>query len=181
MTHFLDRVTEKDEKIICRARLHWIYIMTGLLWLAGLAGAGFYLDLLLWENFGTHIPTYRQDIMGLIFGAKYPWLAWMFSAVGVMIAAIHITKVIATEIALTDQRVIYKTGLFFVDVKEIDLAEIRAESVHHGLLGRFLRYGEVHLDSRFVGDIYLPAMSKPYRLLKAIHTARRKLHDPLDE
>ncbi|MCB9990427.1 MAG: PH domain-containing protein [Rhodospirillales bacterium] len=105
----------------------------------------------------------------------------MMTFLGVMIFVIHLLKVIATEIALTDQRLIYKTGLIFVDVKEIDLAEIRSETVHHGLLGRFLRYGEVHLDSRFVGDIYLPAMVKPYILLKDIHAARRKLPDPLDD
>ncbi|MCB9990428.1 MAG: hypothetical protein H6867_03480 [Rhodospirillales bacterium] len=37
MTHFLDRVTTDDEKVICQTRLHWIYILSGFCWLVSLS------------------------------------------------------------------------------------------------------------------------------------------------
>ena len=77
-------------------------------------------------------PAYRQEFLIFVFGSRYPWIAALFAVAGLMIAVIHFLKVIATEIALTDQRIIYKTGLIFVNVEEIDLAEIRAEQVKHG-------------------------------------------------
>ncbi len=181
MTRFLDRVIGDEETVLGRAYLHWIYVLTGLMWGIGMSASGYFADSLLWTYFGAHIPNHRQEIFGLPFGSQYPWLAWMMTFLGTMIATLHIIKYYATEIALTDQRIIYKTGWLFVNVEEIDLAEVRAEHVHHGLLGRFLHYGELHLDSRFVGDIYLPAMRDPYKLLRKIHKARAKLRDPLDD
>lgn len=181
MTHFLNKTLGAEEKLLCLARLHWIYVVSGVFWLAGMTGAGFYLDALLWRYFGSTAQNSGQTIFGLEFGADHPWITGMCLAAGLAIFLIHFLKVVATEIALTDQRLVYKTGWLFVDVKEIDLAEIRAEQVHHGLLGRIFGYGTLHLDSRFVGDIYLPAIRKPYDLLRKIHAARKKLHDPLDQ
>ncbi len=178
-THFLKRVVGEEEKLICNACLHWIYVLTGLVWLFLCAAGGYVADLFLWQHFGSQAPDHQIKIFMLVFGSRYPWIFWMMTALGVVIALIHILKVVATEIALTDQRLVFKKGLLFVDVQEIDLAEIRAENINHGMLGRFLYYGEVHLDSRFVGDIYLPALSKPHQFLRELHRARRKLVDPI--
>src|SRR5690606_27962605 len=45
------------------------------------------------------------------------------------------------------------------------------------ILGRFLNYGSVHLDSRFVRDMILPSIADPYRFLKALNEARSELKD----
>lgn len=180
-TRFIKNVIGGDEKLLLLARLHWIYLVTGFFWLAALAGGGLWLDEMLWAYFGQYAPQSPINILGVAFGSLYRWIFWMMTGSGLMIFIIHVLKVIATEVALTDQRLIYKTGLFFVEVDELDLTEIKAERVHHGLLGRFLGYGEFHFDSRFVKDFYLPAVRKPYRLLKALHAARHKIHDALDK
>ena len=112
--------------------LHWIYILTGLSWMALFCFIGIFLHDLVWRYFGVDAPAYRQEFLIFVFGSRYPWIAALFAVAGLMIAVIHFLKVIATEIALTDQRIIYKTGLIFVNVEEIDLAEIRAEQVKHG-------------------------------------------------
>lgn len=178
MAKFIDRVVGTDEKIIIEANIHWIYIITGMVWFAGFLIIGLVLNDLLWVHFGVKIPFHKQEVAGIPFGVHYPWIAITFGAAGLVILILHILKVFCTEIALTNERIIYKTGWIFVDVKEIDLAEIRAEKVNHGLIGRFLKYGELHLDSRFVGDVYLPAVHLPYALLRAIHTQRKNIRDP---
>lgn len=180
MQSFIRHITGNDERIILLARLHWIYLATGFLWMAGLSVLGAALEYLLWIYFGSSAPFREQEILGLHISSQTPFMIILFSGCGVMIFVLHAMKMFATEIALTNQRIIYKTGLIFVEVEEIDLVEIRAEHVHHGMLGRFLGYGRLQLDSRFVGDIHLPAVKKPYRLVKAMHTARSKIHDPLE-
>ena len=180
MTRFIKNFISDGEHIIYTTRLHWIYAVEGMMWFLFMAAIGFTADYYLWKYFGSDAPESRSEILMLVFGSNYPWIFYLFSGCGVFICLVHFFKLFATEIALTSQRLIYKTGLVFVDVQEIDLTEVRAEQIHHGLLGRFLGYGTLHLDSRFVGDIYLPAVRKPYNLLKAIHAFRHKAKDPLD-
>ncbi|QQG35783.1 MAG: PH domain-containing protein [Micavibrio aeruginosavorus] len=147
--------------------------MTGGCWLALFMACGAAIDYFLWHFWGATPPLADIPFLG-------SHVALLLSLPGgFFICSLYLVKLLSTEIALTDMRLIYKIGLIFVEVEEIDLVEIRSEHVHHGLLGRLLGYGQVRLDSRFVGDIDLPAIKNPYKLIKAMHNARRKLHDPM--
>jgi hypothetical protein len=179
MRSFIKNITGADERLILGARLHWIYIAEGVIWGVAMAAIGSWLDHTLWKYFGSAAPRAGTSFLGLWIGAKTPVLTLLFGGGGAVIFLACLFKMVGTEIALTSQRLIYKTGLFFVDVQEIDLVEIREETVHHGMLGRFLDYGWLKLDSRFVGDITLPAVAHPYRLVKALHAARGHIHDPM--
>ena len=175
--NFVKDIIGPDERLVVVARLHWIYIITGMMWCALFSGIGYYLDTQLWRWFGQNIPDYEQTIWVLRFGADYHLIFWLFAAAGIMFLIMHTLKVLATMIALTTRRLIYKTGWIFVAFEEVELDDIRAEHVHHGFLGRFLNYGQMKIDCRFVGDISLPAVKKPYRLIKAMHVARARLPD----
>ena len=178
MHSFIRHITGPRERIIMIVRLHWIYALTGFVWMAALAALGMGLDLLLWQHFGSSVPVLAGNaVFGVRIDAQTPMLLYLFGGCGAMIFLIHMIKYLATEVALTSQRLIYKTGLIFVEVEEIDIVEIHAEHVHHGFLGRFLGYGEVEFDSRFVDDIRLPAVKKPYKLIRAMHTARSRRSD----
>lgn len=181
MQSFIRHIRDSNEHILVLARIHWIYTFTGFLWFAVFVLAGMWLDQLLWNYFGSSIPFSAQDILGLRLGPKTPIMTIMLGATGAMIFLIHWVKVLGTEVGVTDQRIIYKSGLIFVEVEELDIIEIRAEHIEHGFFGRFLGYGHLRLDSRFVGDVYLPAMKRPHRIVKAIHTVRKKIRDPLAE
>jgi hypothetical protein len=69
---------------------------------------------------------------------------------------------------------VLKTGLIFVEIDQVDLEDIRAEHVHHGLLGWLLHYGSIRLDCRFIHDVKIPAIGNPYRFVEASHNARLK-------
>lgn len=181
MNSFIKSIVGAEERIMLLIRLHWIYFLMGFWWLVLLTGAGVALDYYLWIYFGSSVPTAAEGSFGLLLNIKAPLMSCIFGFSGALILLMHLVKMLATEIALTNQRIIYKTGLIFVEVEEIDLVEIRAERVRHGLLGRFLGYGQLCLDSRFVGDIHLPAIRDPYRLIKAMHAARSRIHDPMDD
>jgi len=171
------KIIGPDERLIGVARLHWIYTVHGFLWFLGLSVLGMVVDKYLWEYFGSSIPAYGWFIDGFGFTAENTGVTWMFAGGGAIIFLLYYIKVISSEIALTSRRVIYKKGLIFVEVEEIELEEVKGEHINHGLLGRVFNYGTLHFDCRFIGHIYLPAVRKPYRFMKAMHVARSKLTD----
>lgn len=181
MSFIAKHIANPDERMIYVARLHWICLIEGLMWFGAFWAIGLFMSD--WLS-GLQPMTSTLGVLsiaGFIIAPQIIWLFYMMLTGGTVIFLTYIVKLLSTEIALTSARIIYKTGLIFTEVEEIDLTEIRAEKVHHGLLGRFLNYGWVHLDSRFVGDITLPRIRKPYKFLKALHRAMGRNHEPAVE
>lgn len=175
MSFIAKHIANPDERMIYIARLHWISLLEGLLWFGGFWAIGLFMSDWL-ESIRPVTSTLTAfSIGGFHIEPRIIWLLYMMLAGGTVIFTTYLVKLISTEIALTSRRIIFKTGLIFTEVEEIDLNEIRAEKIHHGLLGRFLNYGWLNLDSRFVGDITLPRIRKPYKFLKAMHRAMGRL------
>lgn len=173
MSFIAKHISGNGERLVYIARLHWIYMLQGIFWFFLLGTTGVFLNYGFWYSLAlfahkTGYPLLFPDS----FSLKEYALFFMMLATGIMVFWVHLLKVLGTEIALTNNRVIYKTGFFFVSVEELDISEIKEERVHHGILGNMLGYGTVHLDSRFVGDVTLPAIKNPYKLLKYIHKVR---------
>lgn len=162
---FIYNIISPDEKLLGVARLHWIYLVKALAWAAGSILVGAYISI---------------SLANVLSGAFEPVGDFIFviSVIGgSSMAVFYIVLYYSTELGLTTQRCIYKRGLIFTDVREVDLEEIKSSHIDNGLLGRFLNYGYIHFDARFIEDIFLPAFADPYRFLKAINEVRTKLKD----
>ena len=169
MSFIAKHITRHDERLIYIARLHWIYLVKGIFWLLLLSVFGAYLN---WQVL-LHTETLPSQSMPFI---PYPFsilVDFIFglvpTTVGIMIFLINLFKFMGTEIAITNKRLIYKTGLFFVQSGEVELSEVMEAKVDNGLLGIVLGYGKIHLDCRFVGDFELPYISSPYKLLRQMN------------
>lgn len=172
MSFIAKHILSHDERLVYATRLHKIYIVVGLIWATAFAAIGWQLQTWI-LHFAIRDPQANQiGALGYDFGRLDLWIFWAFAGTGLGLFLMHLFKEWSTEVALTTSRVIYKTGLFFVEVEEIEISEIRAEHVHHGIFGALFGYGSIMLDSRFVGDIHLPAIRRPYRFLRAIHKIR---------
>ncbi len=176
---YVRKVIAGDEKLLSISHLHWIYVFEGVFWFAAVFGFGLFLDHNLWLYFGSYGIGFNFDFWIFQFDERHTPLPWMFGAAGFAVFWPLLLKYISTEIGLTDKRIIHKKGLIMIEVQQIDLEDIRAENVNHGWLGWLLGYGRLHFDCRFVDDLYLPAINKPYRLVKAAHTARMR-HPRID-
>lgn len=176
---YVRKIIAKDEELIGIARLHWIYIMKGLAWFVAMAGFGWLADALITRGMmyvGGVTNTYAipAAFMTISNGMM------MFMVVGgFFVFFLFVLKVLVTEIGLSNRRVIEKTGLIFVKVRQIDLEEIRGENMDMGYLGRVLGYAYILLDCRFIGDVRLPAVENPERFIRALHTLRAKTQDAL--
>lgn len=173
---YVHKVIGHDETLIGVAQLHWIYVVKGFFMFLACVLFGWGLNYLL-------IKTMAYITQGMASGAYVPFMAvnlWLLPGaivIGFVLMSFYITKILTTEVGLTNKRIVYKTGWLFVNVKEIDIEEIRGENLDTGLLGRFLDYGYVNLDCRFIGDIKLPAIAKANTFLKALHKTRSDVLD----
>ena len=165
---FIKKIVGPDEKLIGIASIHWIFVIKGLAWFLTFFAIGFALNS--WaigkEGLGGADPYLIAH-----------WTFWILSIAGAIIASFYFIMWMVVEVGLTTKRVIYKTGWIFIDVKEIDIEEIKGADIDNGILGAILGYGYIFLDSRFVTNINLPPIAHPYGFIKALNKARSALKD----
>lgn len=171
---FVRKLVGPDEKLVGVAHLHWIYGVKGLMWLGGSVLLGGGLNHLIVKYLG-YSAAINPAFNGLVtLGTA---VFWICLSIGFCLFLFYFIMMIATEVGLTDKRLIYKKGLIFVDVKETDLEEIKGANVDNGMLGRLLNYGTVNLDARFVTDLMLPSIADPYRFVKALNDLRTRMKE----
>jgi hypothetical protein len=168
---FIKRIIGPDEKLIGLSTVHWIYGAKGIVWLGGMMLVGLTFRTLLFSFFVTS-GIYEVVPASGVFGNYFFWTA---TVLGAVMFFFYLLIMVSTEIALTTKRVIFKRGLIAVDVREVDLEEIKAADVNNGWFGRFLNYGYLLFDARFVQNLQLPAIGDPYRFVKALNEARTKV------
>ena len=76
-----------------------------------------------------------------------------------------------TEIAVTNERVIYKKGMIARHVGELGVDRIEGASVSQGLWGRILGYGRVTIRGMGVGEVILPQIENPIVFRQAVQEA----------
>ncbi|MGH1457048.1 MAG: hypothetical protein ACRBDI_09725 [Alphaproteobacteria bacterium] len=179
---YIRKVTGTNEKLILITRLHWIYLIESILWFAAITGLGIFIEYMLWKYAGSKILInsllLNMDIWIFHFDQNHTPIPWMFALAGFAVFWPLFSTYISTEVGLTDRRIIHKKGLIMIEIQQVELEDIRGEQVNHGWLGWLLGYGRLHFDCRFIDDVLLPAIRDPYRLVKAVHTARMR-HDSI--
>lgn len=171
---YVTKAISDEERLISLARPHWIYLLTGFFWLLLFILLGLGID----QFFSHHLDPYT---LNFILNLKIMYLSGSLTPISVIFTLIGLSAFwpffmtyISSEIGLTNERIVLKTGLIFIEIDQVDLEDIRAEHVHHGLLGWLLNYGKIRLDCRFIQDVKMPAIGNPYRFVRASHNARLK-------
>lgn len=176
---YVQKVISKEEQLHGIARLHWIYIVQGVMWFMVLGGFGWLLNSLIAQGLMMTASATSSMALPAVFVSATNWLTLFFLAGGFFLFMLFVIKVLFTEVGLSNRRVIYKTGMVFIKVQQIDLEEIRGENIDLGWFGRFLGYGYIMLDCRFIGDIRLPAIERPERFIRGLHSLRANTQDSL--
>lgn len=173
---FVEKTLGPNEHLLGLAAVHWIYGVKGLLWLFVPLMLVSVLEDMTIAYLGVDYGGGWYDLIDIVGNVLF----WIGVALGSTMCLFYFVLMVSTELGLTDKRIILKKGLLFVDVKEIDLDEFKAADVDHGILGRFLNYGYIKLDSRFISDATLPAIGAPYRFLKALNEMRERMGNDAD-
>ena len=156
MASYVSEVLQPEETVRYDGTLHWIIYLWGIVLLAfGVAGL---LGVL---TMAHDAPGYR--VFSIIVYAAL--------ALGVLHLASAWLKQWTTEIAVTDRRVIYKTGLISRRTVEMNMDKVESVDVNQDIFGRVLNYGTVLIRGTGASLEPLTTIATPLALRNAI-TAR---------
>jgi hypothetical protein len=149
---------------------HWIYVIEAAIFSVIILVGTFWVSALI---AGNYLTTPSEGGLDTILMAVAGW-GTLFLEWGAIIFVLFyfINRVIfylCTYIFASDRRLYVKTGLVRVLVRELSFDDIRATDINYGLLGRFLGYGKLLMDARFVDDFKIPYTHKPEFFAKLIH------------
>jgi len=125
---YVRRVLQPGETVVHATKLHWIIYWRAILLLIIciiLAGAA-------WSMTDNNNASLALGIAAAIFG-----LLALSSAFGAFI------RWATTELAVTDRRVIYKTGLISRHTIEMNRRQVESVDVDQSIFGRMIGYGTI--------------------------------------
>jgi uncharacterized membrane protein YdbT with pleckstrin-like domain len=125
---YVTRVLQPGETLLYTTKLHWIiYIRTILLMIVGIILVG------------AAISTSDNQSLSLAFAIA----AIIFALLALSTGLRAFIRRATTELAVTDHRVIYKTGLIARHTIEMNRDKVESVDVDQTLLGRILGYGTI--------------------------------------
>ena len=142
---YIDSSLGRDEALRYRAHFSWLNYAA--------AWGGLILFL------AAGVALYLRD---------FHWLAALAAVAGLAAFLSIMGPIWATEIGVTNQRLIYKRGLVARATKEVELRCIEVVDLEQSLLGRLLDYGRVGVHGTGVADIVLPLIADPLGLRRAL-------------
>ncbi len=167
----IERSCGAGETLILSSPLHWIFLAKGLSWLVGLLLIGIYLDLSS-DKWMLQLIDRNYEMLSYVVFRIGNAILPICAVLGLIMCMIYFSAYFTTVVGLTTKRLMIRKGLLFVKMINVDLEEIKGEYVDNGMLGRWLNYGEIHMDARFVANFYVPNIEDPYRLIRTINETR---------
>jgi len=82
-----------------------------------------------------------------------------------------------TEIVLTSERLIYKTGFFLIRSQEVDIEQLASDDVEQSFIGRLFDYGTLHIRCIEASDFRLPPIRAPYGFRNALEEQKHFYRD----
>lgn len=150
---YVDTVLQPGERLKARATIHWAIYLSGLVVL----GAGLIIYLAARPPEGylplTALVAAAPAVIGVALMVR-AWLGWL-----------------GTEIAVTDHRVIYKTGVVSRRTVEMHVDQIESVEVEQSIIGRLLGYGDISVHGTGEGIEDIRMIADPLTVRSAI-TAR---------
>jgi uncharacterized membrane protein YdbT with pleckstrin-like domain len=128
---YIDQNLVIGEKVLYRTRLHWIVVIAPLIF-------GAFMTIL-------GLTFLVGGVVDLAKGraAGFAGVGLLVMLVGAAIVGLGLLYRKSTEMAVTNRRLIIKTGLLTRNSIELLLAKVESVSINQGLTGRMLGYGSI--------------------------------------
>ncbi len=142
---YIDKELNQGERIILMGHVSWWTIVPRtLLMIAVLVAAGVIAAML-----------HRADPLFFAVAVPLAFVIWL------ALVASQLFRILTTEIAITDRRVISKTGLLSTEVKVTPLDKVNNVNVKQSMFGNMFDYGDIEVttatadesDNHFVNSL----------------------------
>lgn len=135
--------------------------------------------------FGGAPMSYVSRTLGskekILFSTSYHLFYWLggfllcLTIIGLPWGLWILVRAISSEIAVTSDRFVRKTGLISFQTEEVSLDKIEEVTVDQTILGRLFGYGTLQVHGTGTGTIEVKMVDDPVRLRREIQTAREGL------
>lgn len=147
MGSYIEENLARDERIIIKAQVTWLSQFWYLLF-----GGLFIL---------TAIPSKNS----------------IFFLLGVIFIAIAVIHVVTTELALTNRRIIAKSGLIRRNTIELKVNRVESLGVDQGVLGRILNFGSIVVKGVGGSNAPIPYIARPMEFRQQVNNFLDELDD----
>jgi membrane protein YdbS with pleckstrin-like domain len=144
---YLDDHLLDGERIVYRARLHWTIFTIPI------------IVLLLGAALGVVLSIYEP---------AYWYLGAILAGIGLLLAIGPLINYTSSDFAVTNKRVLSKTGFIERESDETLLSKVEGVSVDQGVLGRVLGYGTVTITGSGGTEDFFPRIAQPLELRRQI-------------
>jgi len=158
---YIERSLGDGEKIVIRARFHWLYNLRA--WLAVLVPLVLLIAVMIYAD-----EMVRQGLA--IFAVA-------LLVTGIVIFFTMMIHKWTTEIGITSHRLVKKTGFISLKTAEVALPNIEGVRVNQGIWGRIFGYGTLRIEGTGDDSVDIPNIDDPVGFRRAIETAKG-LHAP---
>ncbi len=140
---YVDKHLLQGERVVYRAKVHWIIFVPSVVFVA----------------LGSAVAPFLRE---------YWWAGAAIAALGLLSAIGPYTRYATSEFAVTDKRVLAKTGWLRRDSIETLLSKIEAIEVDQDFAGRFLGYGTITVIGTGGTHEPIPLIRSPFEFRRQV-------------
>lgn len=159
---YVETVLLKGEELEYAGQLHWIIFVPGL-------ASSFFGTILCLLSPGGLNSTFMLGLMEEMAG-YFKWVGVLTVLGGVSMLAHAYLRLISTELAITNRRVIAKTGFISRNTFEIMLNRIEGANIDQTIWGRILGFGSIFVHGTGGGITPIDFVSDPLTFKKQLMT-----------
>lgn len=126
--------------------------------------------------------TWLSQFWYLLFGGLFVLLAlpsknFIFFLLGAIFIGIAVIHVLTTELALTNRRIIAKSGLIRRNTIELKVNRVESLGVDQGVLGRILNFGSIVVKGVGGSNAPIPYIARPMEFRQQVNNFLDELDD----
>ena len=172
---YVEQSLGPDEELIHVGQFHWMYTVHAFLaivWGIVISTLIVVGGVVVYKQLG-HFPRGLPAMEGVQYLHPGIRIAGFIAFVlGVLSFAQMMVVKATTEIAITNNRLVYKRGLVARSVGEMSIDRIEGVNVLQTILGRIFNYGRLAVRGMGVGEVILPPLDDPIIFRQAIERAK---------
>ena len=118
---------------------------------------------------GSYVKSNLMKGEKIVYQARLHWIIFVSLNALLMLFISPLIKMLESEFAITDRRVIIKEGIISRRTIEMNLKKIETINVDQSILGRILGYGTITIIGTGGTKEAFPNISRPLKFRKCFH------------
>lgn len=173
---YIKNILLNREEVVLEAKVHPAVLFNGLLVILLAVAVANYYPKWVGPTQGVMKALYKSSDWLPLYSLLAPYrlhdghfFASVILVIGLYFFLRGMLLILFTELVITDQRIIAKTGIFYTTCIELDRNRIAGAIVYQDINGRMFDYGNIYIQGFSGVVVFIPAVSSPYKIQRYLH------------